>query len=58
LTEKASARTPCGPRRPPTPWTAAPIWARPRNGWATSKRRPPGPTTTAAPGPRGSLVCN
>ena len=30
--ESASARTPCAPRRPPTPWTAAPIWAECRNG--------------------------
>ena len=31
--EKASARTPCGPRPPPTPWTRAPISGKCRNGW-------------------------
>ena len=50
--EKASARTPWGPRRPPTPWTGAPIWARCRSGWGTRTSRPPGSTTGAAPAPK------
>jgi hypothetical protein len=50
--KQASARTPCAPRRPPTPWIAAPTWARCRSGSATPTCRPPGPTTAAAPGPR------
>jgi hypothetical protein len=27
------ARTPCGPRPPPTAWTAGPTWAGSGNGW-------------------------
>jgi hypothetical protein len=52
LTSAVLARTPCGPRRPPTPWTGAPTWARSRSGSATPTCRPPGSTTGAAPGPK------
>jgi integrase/recombinase XerD len=51
-TEKALARTPCRPRRPPTPWTGAPTWARSRNGSGTRTCPPPGSTTGAAPARR------
>jgi hypothetical protein len=46
----ALARAPCRPRPPPTPWIAAPTWAKSRSGWGTRTCRPPGSTTAAAPG--------